>query len=35
MEHGFTFKWVLFGAGAVIVGKIIAAALAKYLNFSM
>ena len=35
MEHGFTFRWVALGFGAVVVGKIIAAALAKYLGFSM
>lgn len=35
MEHGFTFRWVLFGAGAVVVGKILQAAIAKYLGFAM
>lgn len=35
MEHGFKLHWVLFGMGAVVVGKIIAAALAKYAQFSM
>lgn len=35
MEHGFKFHWVLVGAGAVIVGKILAAALAKYVGLSM
>ena len=35
MEHGFTMRWVLVGAGAVILGKILASAVARYLNFSM
>jgi len=35
VEHGFRFHWVLVGAGAVVVGKILAAAVAKWLNFSM
>ena len=35
MEHGFTMRWVLMGMGAVILGKIIAAAAAKYLGFAM
>jgi hypothetical protein len=35
MPDGFKFHWVLMGAGAVIAGKIIAAALAKYVGFSM
>jgi hypothetical protein len=28
-------KWVLVGAGAVIAGKILAAALAKYVGLSL
>lgn len=35
MEHGFTAKWVLVGAGVVIVGKILAAAVSKFLNISL
>jgi hypothetical protein len=35
MEHGFNFRWISMGFGAVIVGKIIAAALSQYLHFSM
>lgn len=35
MEHGFKFHWVMMGFGAVIGGKIIAAALAKYVGFAM
>ena len=35
MEHGFKLQWVLMGFGAVILGKIIAAAAAKYLNLAM
>jgi hypothetical protein len=35
VEHGFTFKWVMVGAGVVIIGKIIAAAITKYLGISL
>lgn len=29
MTHGFTFTWIMMGLGAVVVGKIIAAAAAR------
>jgi hypothetical protein len=35
MEHGFTFKWVVAGMGVVIAGKILAAAITKYLGISL
>lgn len=35
MEHGFTFKWIALGFGAVVVGKIVASAAAKWLGLSM
>lgn len=35
MEHGFKIHWVMVGFGAVVVGKILTAALAKWANFSM
>ena len=35
MEHGFKFHWMAVGFGAVVVGKILAAALAKYVGLSM
>jgi hypothetical protein len=35
MEHGFTFRWVAVGFGVVIVAKIFAAAVTKYLGISL
>ena len=35
MEHGFKMHWILVGAGAVIVGKIVANILSTKLGLSM
>jgi hypothetical protein len=35
MEHGFRMSWIIFGFGAVVVAKIAAAALNKYLHLAM
>jgi hypothetical protein len=35
MEHGFTMRWVLVGAGAVVVAKILTSALGKYFGLAM